>query len=43
METFVLQMLALIALIYSAIVTAGLIVWLIKGFISDWREYHYEE
>ena len=40
---FLMQMLALIALIYSTIVTVALIVWLVKGFISDWREYHYEE
>lgn len=40
METFVLQMLALIALIYSAIVTAGLIVWIIRSIIEDRRQYY---
>lgn len=36
--TFLLQTMALIALIYNAIVTVGLIAWLIKCAIAEWRE-----
>jgi hypothetical protein len=42
MGTFFLQMIAVIALIYNAIMTIGLIVWLIKGFIEDRRQYDEE-
>ena len=43
MSAFILQMIALIALIYNVTMVVGLIVWLIKGFITDWRQYHDEE
>jgi hypothetical protein len=42
MGTFFLQVIALIALIYNTIMTIGLIVWLIKGFIEDRRQYDEE-
>lgn len=42
MGTFFLQTIALIALIYNFIVAIGLIVWLIKGFIEDRRQYDEE-
>lgn len=40
--TFLLQMVALIALIYNFIVVAGLIVWIVRSVLSDWRQYHEE-
>ena len=43
MSSFILQMIALIALIYNVTMVVGLIVWLIKGFITDWRGYNDEE
>ena len=36
--TFLLQILAVIALIYNAVVTVVLIGWLVKSFIKDWRQ-----
>ena len=38
--TFLLQMMALIALIYNFIVVAGLIVWIVRSIIEDRRQYY---
>ena len=40
MSAFILQMIALIALIYNFIVTAGLIVWIVRAIIEDRRQYY---
>ena len=38
--TFLLQMMALIALIYNFIVAAGLIVWIVRSIIRNRRQYY---
>ena len=38
--TFLLQMLALIAVIYDGIVAVAVIVWIIKYIIKDRRGYY---
>ena len=40
--TFLMQMMALIALIYNFIVVAGLIVWIVRA-ISKHRRQYYED
>ena len=40
MSVFILQMMALIALIYNFIVVAGLIVWIVRSIIEDRRQYY---
>ena len=39
--TFLMQMMALIALIYNFIVVAGLIVWIVRAIIK--RRQYYDE
>lgn len=39
MGSFLLQTMALIALVYNGIVTIGLIVWIIRSIIKDRRQY----
>ena len=36
--TFLLQILAVIALIYNGLVSAALIGWIIKCVIAEWRD-----